>query len=64
MGDAEEMQSDYMTLTDVANGMIREANKDNKPFVKVSKKLWLKIADFLIDTDNNLQSILVELDAF
>lgn len=51
-----------LELRDLGLTMKKAAEKTRRNTIKVDKKLWIEVADLLIDTDNNLQMILAEIE--
>lgn len=53
----------YMTLGEIGFAMKHEAAKTEGDVMLVEKKLWLEIAELLMQTDRNLKALEKEIDA-
>ena len=51
-----------MEIKDIGLFMKKEAEMSTGNTVTVDKKFWVEVADLLIETDNNLQQILKEIE--
>lgn len=56
-------KKEYMTLGEIGFAMKVEASRTEGDVMLVEKKLWLEIAELLMQTDKNLKEIEKELNA-